>query len=122
MSAEEEDQIHGQTHLVEKPPQPSLLQKMMVGLKSFTISTTYDQPFKGVLTSQNYYEIAAIFEAVSKQPHFADNVKHTLHFFFFRIKDTGGQPELMDMLLALTIVPGLYTCCIFLATSSNWIR
>ncbi len=74
--------------------------------------------FKEVVISQDYSEIAAIFEAVSKQPHFADNVKHTFNTFFFRIKDTGGQPELMDMLPALTIVPGLYLLY-FLATSSN---
>ncbi len=44
---------------------------------------------------------------VSRQPQFADNMKHSFKAFL-RMEDTGGQPELMDMLPALTIGPGLY--------------
>ncbi len=104
----------GQSRAVEEPPQPSLLQKMMEKLKSFTrnkqitpLSTAHDQPADQAVSSPDYSEIAAIFETVSKQPHFAENVKHSFNAFL-RMEDTGGQPELMDMLPALTIGPGLY--------------
>ncbi len=108
----------GQSHTVEEPPQPSLLQMMMARLKSFIfyqprheeitpLSTAHDQPADQAVSSPDYSEIAAIFETVSKQPHFAENVKHSFKAFL-RMEDTGGQPELMDMLPALTIGPGLY--------------
>ncbi len=109
----------GQSNSVEEPPQPSLFQKMMARLKSFTryrqprhkeitpLSTAHDQPADQAVSSPDYSEIAAIFETVSKQPHFAENVKHSFKAFL-RMEDTGGQPELMDMLPALTIGPGLY--------------
>ncbi len=108
----------GQSHSVEEPPQPSLLQMMMARLKSFIfyqprheeitpLSTAHDQPADQAVSSPDYSEIAAIFETVSKQPHFAENVKHSFKAFL-RMEDTGGQPELMDMLPALTIGPGLY--------------
>ncbi len=109
----------GQSHSVDEPPQPSLLQKMMARLQSFTrnkqprhkgitpLSTAHDQPADQAVSSPDYSEIAAIFETVSKQPHFAENVKHSFKAFL-RMEDTGGQPELMDMLPALTIGPGLY--------------
>ncbi len=71
------------------------------------LSTAHDQPADQAVSSPDYSEIAAIFETVSKQLHFAENVKHSFKFFL-RIEDTGGQPELMDMLPALTIGPGLY--------------
>ncbi len=107
----------GQSHSVEEPPQPSLLQKMMARLKYFTnrqprhkritpLSTVHDQPADQAVSSPDYSEIAAVFETVSKQPHFAENVNSFKAFF--RMEDTGGQPELMDMLPALTIGPGLY--------------
>ncbi len=114
------------SHPVEKPPQPSLLQKMVAKLKTFTTSRQSQQktpsphpltpsphpPRLGQLTDemvslQDYSEIAAIFERVSKQPHFEEYVRHSFKFFL-RMEDTGGQPELMDMLPALTIGPGLY--------------
>ncbi len=109
----------GQSHSVEEPPQPSLLQKIKARLKSFTgnrqprhkeitpISAAHDQPADQAVSSPDYSEITAIFERVSKQPHFAENVKHSFKVFL-RMEDTGGQPELMDMLPALTIGPGLY--------------
>ncbi len=104
------------SHPVERPPQPSLLQKMRVKLKSFTqgkhkesspLSTTPVQLADEVVTSQGYSEVAAILERVSKQPHFAEDMKHS-YKAFLRVEDTGGQPELMDMLPALTTGPGLY--------------
>ncbi len=78
--------------------QPNLIHKMLAKLKLLT---------KQKIRSPDYSEIAAIFEAVSKQPNFAENVKHSFKAFL-RMEDTGGQPELMDMLPALTIGPGLY--------------
>ena len=51
--------------------------------------------------------IVELFKKASDQPKFAENMQH---FFkaYLRIEDTGGQPELMDMLPALAISPGLY--------------
>ncbi len=112
------------SHPMEKPPPPSYLQKMVARLvarlKSFTqgeqqsrreesspVSPTPVQLADEVVTSQDYSEIAAIFKKVVKQPQFAEDVKHSFKAFL-RMEDTGGQPELMDMLPALTIGPGLY--------------
>ena len=103
----------------KKSPQPSLLQKITARLKSFTkgkqskhedassLTPTHVQLASQTVTSQDFTEIAAIFEKVSKQPQFAEDVKHSFRAFL-RMEDTGGQPELMDMLPALTIGPGLY--------------
>ena len=51
--------------------------------------------------------VVELFKKASAQPQFAESMQH---FFkaYLRIEDTGGQPELMDMLPALTISPGLY--------------
>ena len=55
----------------------------------------------------NIPAMTELFQKVSEQPEFLEEVQH--HFrAFLRIEDTGGQPELMDMLPALTIGPGLY--------------
>ena len=51
--------------------------------------------------------IAELFKKASEQPEFLEEMQH--HFrAFLRIEDTGGQPEFMDMLPALTNGPGLY--------------
>ncbi len=90
----------GQSHSVEENKQP--------WHKEITpLSTAHDQPGDQAVSSPDYSELAAIFQTVSKQPHFAENVKHSFKVFL-RMEDTGGQPELMDMLPALTIGPGLY--------------
>ena len=51
--------------------------------------------------------VVELFKKASAQPKFAECMQH---FFkaYLRIEDTGGQPELMDMLPALAISPGLY--------------
>ena len=51
--------------------------------------------------------VVELFKKASTQPKFAESMQH---FFkaYLRIEDTGGQPELMDMLPALAISPGLY--------------
>ncbi len=86
-----------QSHPAQKS-QPNLIYKMLARLKLMTNQK---------IRSPDYSEIAAIFQTVSKQPHFAENVKHSFKAFL-RMEDTGGQPELMDMLPTLTIGPGLY--------------
>ena len=51
--------------------------------------------------------IAELFKKASEQPEFLEEMQH--HFrAFLRVEDTGGQPELMDLLPALTIGPGLH--------------
>ncbi len=94
-----------QSHLVEKPPQPTLKQSRQK--KSSPLSPTHVQLANEVVTSHDYSEIAAIYERVSRQPQFAEIMKHSFKAFL-RMEDTGGQPELMDMLPALTTGPGLY--------------
>ncbi len=98
-----------QSRPVEKPAQPTLLQKMVARLKSFTKGrkSRHVPIADEVVSSKDYSEIAAILEKVSKQPQFAEKVEHSFKAFL-RIEDTGGQPELMDILPALTIGPGLY--------------
>ena len=51
--------------------------------------------------------VVELFKKASAQPRFVEKMQH---FFkaYLRIEDTGGQPELMDMLPALAISPGLY--------------
>ena len=51
--------------------------------------------------------VVELFKKASAQPNFAESMQH---FFkaYLRIEDTGGQPELMDLLPALAISPGLY--------------
>ena len=51
--------------------------------------------------------IIDLLKKASEQPEFLEEMQH--HFrAFLRMEDTGGQPELMDMLPALTTGPGLY--------------
>ncbi len=57
--------------------------------------------------SPDYSEIAAIFKEASQNPKFAEDLENSFKALL-RMEDTGGQPELMDMLPALTIGPGLY--------------
>ncbi len=69
----------GQSHSVEEPLQPSNKQPRH---KEITLlSTAHDQPADQAVSSPDYSEIAAIFETVSKQPHFSENVKHSLKIF-----------------------------------------
>ena len=97
----------------EQPPEPGLLHRFLSKLKSLknrrqrrnqqaTVTVT-----KQLHESQYDSEVAAIFREVSRQPEFWKDVKHSFKAYL-RMEDTGGQPELMDMLPALTIGPGLY--------------
>ena len=55
-------------------------------------------------------EIVRLFQDALKQPDFWKNLKHSFRAYI-RMEDTGGQPELMDMLPALTLGPAL--CLVF---------
>ena len=52
-------------------------------------------------------EVEQLFHEAIKQPEFWEDAKKSFRAYL-RIEDTGGQPELMDMLPALTIGPGLF--------------
>ena len=51
--------------------------------------------------------IIDLFKKASEHPEFLEDMQHYFRAYL-RMEDTGGQPELMDMLPALTIGPGLY--------------
>ena len=51
-------------------------------------------------------EVIAMFQEAMGSQYWKD-VKHMFKAYL-RVEDIGGQPELMDMLPALTIGPGLY--------------
>ena len=51
-------------------------------------------------------EVTALFRKVMGS-HYWKDVKHMFKAYL-RMEDTGGQPELMDMLPALTVGPGVY--------------
>ena len=55
---------------------------------------------------QDTPEVIALFQEAMGSQYWKD-VKHMFKAYL-RVEDTGGQPELMDMLPALTIGPGLY--------------
>ena len=55
-------------------------------------------------------EIVRLFQEALKHPEFWKDVKHSFRAYI-RMEDTGGQPELMDMLPALTLGPAL--CLVF---------
>ena len=61
-------------------------------------------------------EVVHLFQEALKQPNFWKNVKKSFRAYI-RIEDTGGQPELMDMLPALTLGPAL--CLLFLNLEWN---
>ena len=61
-------------------------------------------------------EVVHLFQEAFKQPEFWNNVKHSFRAYI-RMEDTGGQPELMDMLPALTLGPAL--CLLFFNLKLN---
>ena len=58
-------------------------------------------------TPKRVKEVEQLFHEAIKQPEFWEDAKKSFRAYL-RIEDTGGQPELMDMLPALTIGPGLF--------------
>ena len=98
---------------VTEIPQPGLFEKFISKLKALKNrrqhpreQVSMDLP-KPIGNAQGISEIAAIFREVTQQPEFWRDVKQSFKAYL-RMEDTGGQPELMDMLPALTIGPGLY--------------
>ena len=89
----------------ERIPERSLFNRFILKLKALKSRRQrgHEQPAK----TQDIPEVAAIFKEATKQPEFWSDVKHSFKAYL-RMEDTGGQPELMDMLPALTIGPGLY--------------
>ena len=62
-------------------------------------------------------EVTAVFKEAMKSKYWPE-VKHIFKAYL-RMEDTGGQPELMDMLPALTVGPGLYLLFFNLLNSLN---
>ena len=86
-------------HQQAATPEPSLIKKFFSKIKSLKINRQRKQ-------YRDIPEVAAIFRE-SVQPVFWKETKQSLKAYL-RMEDTGGQPELMDMLPALTVGPGLY--------------
>ena len=77
-----------------------LLSKLRRRLPSSTPSTLPAEP-------SDIPEVLYLLKEAMKEPNFFKEVKHSFRVYI-RMEDTGGQPELMDMLPALTVSPGLY--------------
>ena len=80
-------------------PEPSLFNKFFSKMK-YLIGGRQRKQYRDIP------EVAAIFRE-SVQPDFWKEAKQSFKAYL-RMEDTGGQPELMDMLPALTVGPGLY--------------
>ena len=89
---------------IAAPKSQSLVKKMISKFKSLTLGK--------LLKSQpsDIPEVVHLFQEAVKQPEFWKDVKHSFRAYI-RMEDTGGQPELMDMLPALTLGPAL--CLVF---------
>ena len=86
-------------HQQAATPEPSLISKFFSKVKSLKLGRQRKQ-------YRDIPEVAAIFRE-SVQPDFWKEAKQSFKAYL-RMEDTGGQPELMDMLPALTVGPGLY--------------
>ncbi len=82
-------------------PKPGLVQKFITKLNAVKQSLTRNQ------RPRDIPEINRLFEEVSVKSELWRDVKRSFRAYL-RMEDTGGQPELMDMLPAFTIGPGLY--------------
>ena len=106
--------ISAKVRTPQKAPGPGLFDKFISKLKAVKVRRhSHEQaPVAFSVPSMkpqdiNIPEISAIFKEVSQKPEFWSDVKHSFKAYL-RMEDTGGQPELMDMLPALTVGPGLY--------------
>ncbi len=91
-----------------KEAETGLVQKFLSRLKNVFQSKKSDQSNENMPPRpKDVPEIAALFQEVSGESELWKDVKHSFRAYL-RIEDTGGQPEMMDMLPALTIGPGLY--------------
>ena len=86
-------------HQQAATPEPSLINKFFSKVKSLKLGRRRKQ-------YRDIPEVAAIIRE-SVQPDFWKEAKKSFKAYL-RMEDTGGQPELMDMLPALTVGPGLY--------------
>ena len=86
-------------HQPAATPEPSLINKFFSKVKSWKLGRRRKQ-------YRDIPEVAAIIRE-SVQPDFWKEAKQSFKAYL-RMEDTGGQPELMDMLPALTVGPGLY--------------
>ena len=99
---------------VMQRPESGFLNKMLSKLKSLIKK----QPMTPQLSESQLSEcqpsdspeIVHLFQEALKHPEFWKEVKHSFRAYI-RMEDTGGQPELMDMLPALTLGPAL--CLVF---------
>ena len=94
---------------VEKP-KVAMVRKFFAGLKflkkkepkvSVPVDLAVSTPIKDIP------EVVAIFKSVVENQGLWKDMRHSFKAYL-RLEDTGGQPELMDMLPLLTIGPGLY--------------
>ena len=96
----------GRGHQPAATPEPSLINWFFSKMKSFKVGRQRKQYRDIPEQYQDIPEVAAIFRE-SVQPDFWKEANQSFKAFL-RMEDTGGQPELMDMLPALTVGPGLY--------------
>ena len=94
---------------VMQRPESGFFNKMLSKLKSLRKK----QPMTPQLSESqpsDSPEIVRLFQEALKRPEFWKDVKHSFRAYI-RMEDTGGQPELMDMLPALALGPAL--CLVF---------
>ena len=96
----------GRGHQPAATPEPSLINKFFSKIKSLRVGRQRKQYRDIPEQYQDIPEVAAIFRE-SVQSDFWKEAKQSFKAYL-RMEDTGGQPELMDMLPALTVGPGLY--------------
>ena len=84
-----------------------IVRKFFSGLKkrepkvSVPVDLAVSSPIKDIP------EVVAIFKSMVEKQGLWKDMRHSFKAYL-RLEDTGGQPELMDMLPLLTISPGLY--------------
>ena len=89
----------GRGHQPAATPEPTLFNKYFSKMNSLKVGRKRKR-------NQDIPEVAAIIRKLV-QPDFWKEAEQSIKAYL-RMEDTGGQPELMDMLPALTIGPGLY--------------
>ncbi len=109
-SSTEQNRVHkgaSQSRLLQELRKSMARSERSASASAKIIPSAQERAVHSQKVSPDYSEIAAIFKEVSQNPKFAEDLEHSFKALL-RMEDTGGQPELMDMLPALTIGPGLY--------------
>ena len=96
----------GRGHQPAATPEPSRINKFFSKMKYLVGGRQRMQNRDIPEQYRDIPELAAIIRE-SVQPDFWKEAKQSFKAYL-RMEDTGGQPELMDMLPALTVGPGLY--------------